>query len=139
MSASLIYDLAPIGSISAWRVSRPLSELKRDDFYSHHGAVADETEFQGRMFEQAEHSRELRALHRQTVRMNCSTPWGPSQGVRRRESDRMGAFVAAGPSWRKGCGLSLARGSLLRGFGAIARPRRSALRFRCGLNRRPVV
>ncbi|TAY05929.1 hypothetical protein ELH91_30940 (plasmid) [Rhizobium leguminosarum] len=66
---------------SAWRVSRPLSELKRDDFYLHHGAVADEAEFQARMFEQAEHSRELRALHRQTVRMNCSTPWGPSQGA----------------------------------------------------------
>jgi hypothetical protein len=30
---------------SAWRASRPLPELKRDDFYSHHGAVADETEF----------------------------------------------------------------------------------------------
>ncbi|MBY3165976.1 hypothetical protein GFL91_29400 [Rhizobium leguminosarum bv. viciae] len=58
--------------VSAWRVARPLSELKRDDFYSHHGAVADEAEFQARMFEQAEHSRELRALARPTVRMNCS-------------------------------------------------------------------
>ncbi|MBB3525990.1 hypothetical protein HFN88_32300 [Rhizobium laguerreae] len=66
---------------SAWRVARPLSELKRDDFYSHHGAVADEAEFQARLFEQAEHSRELRALARPTVRMNCSTPWGPSQGA----------------------------------------------------------
>ncbi|MBY3327399.1 hypothetical protein HFO02_28145 [Rhizobium laguerreae] len=67
--------------VSAWRVARPLSELKRDDFYSHHGAVADGAEFQARMFEQAEHSRELRALARPTVRMNCSTPWGPSQGA----------------------------------------------------------
>ncbi|MBY3074872.1 hypothetical protein HFO73_31980 [Rhizobium laguerreae] len=67
--------------VSAWRVARPLSELKRDDFYSHHGAVADETEFQARMFEQAEHSRELRALARPTVRMNSSTPWGPSLGA----------------------------------------------------------
>ncbi len=33
------------------------------------------------MIEQAEHSRELRALARPTVRMNCSTPWGPSQGA----------------------------------------------------------
>nr|WP_298105418.1 hypothetical protein [uncultured Shinella sp.] len=64
---------------SAWRVSRPLSELKRDDFYSHHGAVADKTEFRARMIEQAEHVRDLRALARQTVRMKCSTPWGPSQ------------------------------------------------------------
>ncbi|NEJ81539.1 hypothetical protein GR268_33315 [Rhizobium leguminosarum] len=67
--------------VSAWRVARPLSGLKRDDFYSHHGAVADEMEFQARMFEQAEHRRELRALARPTVRMNCSTPWGPSQGA----------------------------------------------------------
>lgn len=67
--------------VSAWRVARPLSELKREDFYSHHGAVADEAEFQARMFEQAEHSRELRALARPTVRMNCCTPWGPSQGA----------------------------------------------------------
>ncbi|MBX4892901.1 MULTISPECIES: DUF7007 domain-containing protein [Rhizobium] len=66
---------------SAWRVSRQLYELNRDDFYSHHGAVADEPEFRARMIEQAEHVRDLRALDRQTVRMNCSTPWGPSQGA----------------------------------------------------------
>ncbi|MBY3265257.1 hypothetical protein HFO15_27010 [Rhizobium laguerreae] len=66
---------------SAWRVSRPSSELKRDDFYSHHGAVADEAEFRARMFEQAEHVRDLWALARQTVRMSCSTPRGPSQGA----------------------------------------------------------
>ncbi|KQV41283.1 hypothetical protein [Rhizobium sp. Root1204] len=66
---------------SAWRVSRPLSELNRDDFYSHHGAVVDEAEFRARMIEQAEHSREFRALARPTVRMNCSTPWGSSQGA----------------------------------------------------------
>ncbi|MBY5700424.1 DUF7007 domain-containing protein [Rhizobium leguminosarum] len=66
---------------SAWRASRPLPEFKRDDFYSHHGAVADETEFRARMIEQAEHVRDLRALHRLTVRMSCSTPRGPSQGA----------------------------------------------------------
>jgi hypothetical protein len=66
---------------SAWRVSRRLSDLKRDDFYSHHGAVEDEATFRERMVEQAEHSRELRAFARHTVRMNCSTPWGPSQGA----------------------------------------------------------
>lgn len=66
---------------SAWRVSRPLIGLKREDFYSHHGAVADEDAFRARMLEQAEHSRELRALGRHSVRMHCSTPWGPSQGA----------------------------------------------------------
>ncbi|MBB5577068.1 DUF7007 domain-containing protein [Rhizobium paranaense] len=66
---------------SAWRVSRPLSDLKRDDFYSYHGSVADEAAFRERMVEQAEHSDELRALARQSVRMNCSTPWGSSQGA----------------------------------------------------------
>ncbi|WP_018240816.1 hypothetical protein [Ensifer sp. BR816] len=66
---------------SAWRVSRPLTDLKRDDFYSHHGAVENEAAFRARMFEEAEHARELRALRRQTVRMDCNTPWGPSQGA----------------------------------------------------------
>ncbi|MDQ0563030.1 hypothetical protein QO004_004839 [Rhizobium mesoamericanum] len=66
---------------SAWRVRRPLAALKRDDFYSHHGSVEDEAGFRARMVEQAEHCRELQALARQTVRMNCSTPWGPSQGA----------------------------------------------------------
>lgn len=66
---------------SAWRVSRPLNDLKRSDFYSHHGTVEDEGAFRARMFEQAEHSRELRALGRQSVRMHCSTPWGLSQGA----------------------------------------------------------
>jgi hypothetical protein len=66
---------------SAWRVSRPLAELKRDDFYSHHGPVEGEAAFRNRMIEQAGHSRELRLLSRQTVRVACSTPWGPSQGA----------------------------------------------------------
>ncbi|WP_261333342.1 DUF7007 domain-containing protein [Rhizobium leguminosarum] len=66
---------------SAWRVSRPLHRLNRDDFYSNHGAVDDEAAFRARMFEQAEHSRELQLLGRQAIRMNCSTPWGSSQGA----------------------------------------------------------
>jgi hypothetical protein len=66
---------------SAWRVPQPLAAFKRDDFYSHHGTVEDEGAFRARMIEQAEHSCELRALGRQSVRMHCSTPWGPSQGA----------------------------------------------------------
>lgn len=63
---------------SAW-VQRPLDQLTRDDFYSHHGAVADEAAFRARMREQAEHSRELKMLSRKVTRMPCSTPWGASQ------------------------------------------------------------
>ncbi|AUX79313.1 DUF7007 domain-containing protein [Sinorhizobium fredii] len=66
---------------SAWRVSRPLEHLNRDDFYSHHGSVEDEAAFRVRMIEQAEHCRELHALARQTAGVSCSTPWGPSQGA----------------------------------------------------------
>ncbi|MCD4662800.1 hypothetical protein [Agrobacterium sp.] len=66
---------------SAWRITRPLSDLKRDDFYSHPGTVENEAAFRERMVEQAEHCHELRALARQSVRMNCSTPWGASQGA----------------------------------------------------------
>ena len=82
----LVFAMLPAGRgqyllASAWRVSRPLATLKRDDFYSHHGAVADEAAFRDRMIEQADHSRELRLLSRQSVRMTSSTPWGPSQGA----------------------------------------------------------
>ncbi|MQW86381.1 DUF7007 domain-containing protein [Sinorhizobium saheli] len=66
---------------SAWRVSRPLAELKRDDFYSYHGSIEDEAAFRARVTEQAEHSLDLQALARETVRINCNTPWGPSQGA----------------------------------------------------------
>ena len=66
---------------SAWRMTRPLSDLKRDDFYSHYGSVENEEAFKDRMVEQAEHCRELQVLARQSVRMNCSTPWGSSQGA----------------------------------------------------------
>ncbi|WP_371746609.1 hypothetical protein [Aminobacter sp. SR38] len=66
---------------SAWRVSRPLAALSRDDFYSYHGSIEDEAAFSARMIEQAEHSRELQALARRTVRIACNTPWGPSQGA----------------------------------------------------------
>ncbi|PCK77802.1 DUF7007 domain-containing protein [Rhizobium sophoriradicis] len=82
----LVFAFVPAGDgqyflASAWRVSRPLAELKRDDFYSHHGSIEGEAAFRNRMIEQAGHSRELRLLSRQIVRLTCSTPWGPSQGA----------------------------------------------------------
>ena len=64
---------------SAWRVARPLSELKRADFYGHDGDLADEAAFRARVLETAEHQRELSALQRVQTRMVCSTPWGASQ------------------------------------------------------------
>lgn len=65
--------------VSAWQGRRPLEQLKRDDFYSHHGDVADEAAFRARMCEQAEHSRELKALSRNVTRISRNTPWGASQ------------------------------------------------------------
>lgn len=66
---------------SAWRVGKPFADMKRDDFYSHHGAVEDETAFHARMTEQAGHSRELKLLDRKTLRIPAHTPWGASQGA----------------------------------------------------------
>lgn len=66
---------------SAWRVARPLAELTRSDFYIYESTLADEAAFRNRVFETAEHKRDLRGLVRQTMRVHCSTPWGPSQGA----------------------------------------------------------
>lgn len=64
---------------SAWRVHRPLAELKRGDFHSHSGELENEAAFRVRMVEQAEHCREVRLLSRTVMRIPCHTPWGPSQ------------------------------------------------------------
>lgn len=66
---------------SAWRVCRPLAALTRSDFYIYESTLTDEAAFRNRVFETAEHKRELRGLTRQTMRAHCSTPWGPSQGA----------------------------------------------------------
>jgi len=64
---------------SACFVRRPLTELKRADFYGHDGRLTDEDEFRGRVHETAGHRRELHALGRVQTRMAASTPWGSSQ------------------------------------------------------------
>lgn len=64
---------------SAWRSTRPLSDLKRQDFHGHDGRLDGEAEFRARVFETARHKTELAALRREQVRMSCSTPWGASQ------------------------------------------------------------
>ncbi|WP_315860640.1 DUF7007 domain-containing protein [Rhizobium leguminosarum] len=66
---------------SAWPVSRPLGELKRSDFYVYESTLINEGAFRNRAFETAGHKRDLRGLARQTMRVQCSTPWGLSQGA----------------------------------------------------------
>lgn len=77
--------LAMVGSdgsrflASAWRLSRPLSDLKREDFCGHDGGLENEAAFRARLLETAQHKRELTALRRIQTRMFASTPWGASQ------------------------------------------------------------
>ena len=66
----------------AWREQRPLTELKREDFYRFETVVADEAAFRARVFETAEHQRELRVLNRQYVHSNEYTRWGRSQDAK---------------------------------------------------------
>lgn len=66
---------------SGWRLSKPLSDWKRSDFYGHGGDVADEDTFHALVQEQAVHQGERISLARQEFRAHASTPWGPSQGA----------------------------------------------------------
>jgi len=64
---------------SAWRINRPINELRRAHFHGHDGRLDDEAAFRQRVIETAEHMRELSALARVQTRMSLSTPWGISQ------------------------------------------------------------
>jgi hypothetical protein len=64
---------------SAWRLSRPMEEWSRDDFYGHGGELADEAAFRASVHENAEHQRERAALGRREIRTGANTPWGASQ------------------------------------------------------------
>lgn len=66
---------------SGWRLSKPLSDWKRSDFYGRGGDVADEAAFRAFVQEQAEHQGEKAAIGRQEFRAHANTPWGPSQGA----------------------------------------------------------
>jgi hypothetical protein len=66
---------------SAWRISRPLAELRRADFYICESTMTDEAAFRSRVLETAEHKCELRGLSRQDMRVHGSTPWEPSQSA----------------------------------------------------------
>ncbi|TNM60114.1 DUF7007 domain-containing protein [Aliirhizobium smilacinae] len=58
-----------------------MSELTGQSFYSHKGRVADEADFRARVFETAEHRRDLARLNRIQKQQCCGTPWGWSQIV----------------------------------------------------------
>ncbi|ABE65216.1 conserved hypothetical protein (plasmid) [Nitrobacter hamburgensis X14] len=67
--------------VTAWRISRPMSEWTRADFYGCSGELADEDAFRARVAENAEHQRERKALGRVEVYSRAHTPWGASQGA----------------------------------------------------------
>lgn len=64
---------------SSWRLSRPMEEWSRGDFYGHGGELADEAAFRARVHENAEHQRQRAALGRREIRTGANTPWGASQ------------------------------------------------------------
>lgn len=66
---------------SGWRISRPLAEWRRSDFYGHNGELSDEAAFRARVGENAEHQRERNALGRCEGQFPAHTPWGTSQGA----------------------------------------------------------
>ena len=67
--------------VTAWRISRPMGEWTRGDFYGHSGVLADEAAFRARVLESAEHQRECKMLGRVEVHSRAHTPWGASQGA----------------------------------------------------------
>jgi hypothetical protein len=67
--------------VTAWRLSRPMGEWTRADFYGHSGELADEAAFRARVLENAEHQRERKVLGRVDEYSRAHTPWGVSQGA----------------------------------------------------------
>ncbi|WGR90714.1 hypothetical protein MTX26_35340 (plasmid) [Bradyrhizobium sp. ISRA443] len=66
---------------TAWRISRPMDEWRRGDFYGHSGVLADEAAFRARVLESAEHQRECKMFGRVEAHSHVHTPWGASQGA----------------------------------------------------------
>ncbi|MET4176984.1 hypothetical protein [Bradyrhizobium sp. LA6.12] len=80
------FAMAPIRDgrhflVTGWRISRPMGEWTRSNFYGHSGELADEVAFRARVLENAEHQRERRMLGRVEVHSRDHTPWGASQGA----------------------------------------------------------
>lgn len=68
---------------NGWRLTKPMSDWTRSDFYGHGGEVDGEEAFRALMFEMAEHQREKADLGRQDVSSWANTPWGTSQSATR--------------------------------------------------------
>lgn len=66
---------------TGWRISRPLVQWTRDDFYGHAGELADESAFRAHVLENAEHQHEKIALGRREIQSRAQTPWGVLQGA----------------------------------------------------------
>lgn len=80
------YSMAPDSDgrhylVSGWRISRPVAEWTRSDFYSRAGELADEDAFHARVLDQAEHYRDRRRMGRREIGGGANTPWGISQSA----------------------------------------------------------
>lgn len=67
--------------VSGWRISRPMADWTRADFYGHDGDLADEAAFRAIVLERAQHYRERQGLGRRDIPGGAHTPWGTSQGA----------------------------------------------------------
>lgn len=66
---------------TAWRISRPMTDWKRSDFYSHGGDIINEAAFRAQVEENAVHQQQRRALARRETMPRVKTPWGMSQSA----------------------------------------------------------
>ncbi|OHT20092.1 hypothetical protein BHE75_02086 [Sphingomonas haloaromaticamans] len=64
---------------NAWRLSKPMSEWRRDDFHGAIAMVADAVGFHDHIAELVQHREELLRLDRKRCGGRRSTPWGQSQ------------------------------------------------------------
>ncbi|BCH19553.1 DUF7007 domain-containing protein [Mesorhizobium sp. L-2-11] len=64
---------------AGWRISRPMAEWTRNDFYGHSGELADEDAFRAKILENAHHQQQRAALGRREIHSRANTPWGISQ------------------------------------------------------------
>lgn len=66
---------------TAWRLSRPIAEWTRADFYGLSGILADEQAFRAHIAQHALHQQQRAALGRDQIQSRAYTPWGPTQGA----------------------------------------------------------
>lgn len=59
---------------TVWHIRIAMAQWTRGDFYGHAGELADESAFRAKVFEQAEHQRELARLGRRDIGSTAPTP-----------------------------------------------------------------